>query len=95
MDALVVDGRSEAMMLNWLLDNARSKNNEHTEVRDDLWKKAKHTIFGSMVCSDFFDAFRENKWREANSLGRLFIWTPLILVRGRKLVLRANAIRFS
>jgi hypothetical protein len=65
VDALVVDGRSEAMMLNWLLDNARSKNNEHTEVRDDLWKKAKHTIFGSMVCSDFFDAFRENKWRKS------------------------------
>ena len=31
-------------------------------------EKAKHTIFGS-VCSDSFDAFRDNKWREANSLG--------------------------
>jgi hypothetical protein len=36
VEALVVDGQSEAMMLNWLLDDARSKNNEHTEVRDDL-----------------------------------------------------------
>jgi hypothetical protein len=64
VDALVVDGQSEAMMLNWLLDDARSKNNEHTEVRDDLWRKAKHMIFGS-VCSDSFDAFRENKWCES------------------------------
>ena len=64
MDALVVDGRSEAMMLNWLLDDTRSENNEHTEVRDDLWRKAKHTIFGS-VCSDSFDDLRENKWRES------------------------------
>jgi hypothetical protein len=66
VDALVVDGRSEAMMLNWLLDDARSENNEHTEVQDDLWRKVKHTIFGS-VCSDSFDDLREN-----NSLGRLF-----------------------
>ncbi len=66
MDALVVDGRSEAMMLNWLLDDARLENNEHTEVQDDLWRKVKHTIFGS-VCSDSFDDLREN-----NSLGRLF-----------------------
>jgi hypothetical protein len=64
VDALVVDGRSKAMILNWLFDDARLKNNEHTEVRDDLWRKAKHTIFGS-VCSDSFDAFRENKWRES------------------------------
>ena len=34
------------------------KNNEHTEERDGLWRKAKHTIFGS-VCSNSFDAFRE------------------------------------
>ena len=64
MDALVVDGRSEAMMLNWLLDDAQSKNNEHTEVRVDLWRKAKHAIFGS-VCSDSFDDLRENKWHES------------------------------
>jgi hypothetical protein len=32
VDALVVDGRSKAMMLNGLLDDARLKNNEHTEV---------------------------------------------------------------
>jgi hypothetical protein len=64
VDALVVDGRSEAMMLDWLLDDARSKNNEHTEVQDDLWRKAKHTIFGS-ACSDSFDAFQEIKWCES------------------------------
>ncbi len=62
MDALVVDGRSEAMMSNWLLMMLDRKNNEHTEERDGLWRKAKHTIFGS-VCSDSFDAFREIKWR--------------------------------
>ena len=62
MDALVVDGRSEAMMANWLLMMLDRKNNEHTEERDGLWRKAKHTIFGS-VCSDSFDAFREIKWR--------------------------------
>ena len=43
-------------------DDAGSKKNEHTEERDGLWRKAKHTIFGS-VCSDSFDAFREIKWR--------------------------------
>jgi len=62
VDALVVDGRSEAMMANWLLMMLDQKNNEHTEERDGLWRKAKHTIFGS-VCSDSFDAFREIKWR--------------------------------
>ena len=62
MDALVVDGRSEAMIVNWLLMMLDRKNNEHTEERDGLWRKAKHTIFGS-VCSDSFDAFREIKWR--------------------------------
>ena len=62
MDALVVDGRSEAMMANWLSMMLDRKNNEHTEERDGLWRKAKHTIFGS-VCSDSFDAFREIKWR--------------------------------
>jgi len=62
VDALVVDGRSEAMMANWLLMMLDRKNNEHTEERDGLWRKAKHTIFGS-VCSDSFDAFREIKWR--------------------------------
>jgi hypothetical protein len=95
VDALVIDGRSEAMMLNWLLDDARSKNNEHTEVRDDLWRKAKHTIFGSMLCSDLSMPFGKTNGAKANSLGRLFVWPPLIFVRGRKLVLRANAIRFS
>jgi len=69
VDALVVDGRSEAMMANWLLMMLDPKNNEHTEERDGLWRKAKHTIFGS-VCSDSFDAFREIngvaiKWRES------------------------------
>jgi len=58
VDVLVIDGQSEAMMSNWLLDDAQSKNNEHTEERDDLWRKAKHTIFGS-VCSDSFNAFWE------------------------------------
>ena len=62
VDALVVDGRSEAMMANWLLMMLDRKNNKHTEERDGLWRKAKHTIFGS-VCSDSFDAFREIKWR--------------------------------
>ncbi len=47
------------------LDDAGSKkNNEHTEERDGLWRKANHTIFGSM-CSDSFDAFREIKWRKS------------------------------
>jgi hypothetical protein len=64
VDALVVDGRSEAMMSNWLLMMLDRKNNEHTEERDGLWRKAKHTIFGS-VCSDSFDAFCEIKWRES------------------------------
>ena len=31
VDALVVDGRSKGMIVNWLLDDARSKNNERTE----------------------------------------------------------------
>jgi len=62
VDALVVDGLSEAMMANWLLMMLDRKNNEHTEERDGLWRKVKHTIFGS-VCSDSFDAFREIKWR--------------------------------
>ncbi len=62
MDALVVDGRSKAMMSNWLLMMLDQKNNEHTEERDGLWRKAKHLIFGS-VYSDSFDAFREIKWR--------------------------------
>jgi len=62
VDALVVDGRSEAMMANWLLMMLDQKNNEHTEERDGLWRKAKHPIFGS-VCSDSFDAFRDIKWR--------------------------------
>ncbi len=81
------------MMLN-------QKNNEHTEERDGLWRKAKHTIFGS-VCSDSFDAFHEIKWRGNKMVRKLirrggsFVWPPLIIVRGRKLVLRANAIRFS
>jgi len=61
VDALVVDGRSEAMMANWLLMMLDQKNNKHTEERDGLWRKAKHSIFGS-VCSDSFDAFREIKW---------------------------------
>ncbi len=64
MDVLVVEGQSEAMMLNWLLDDAPSKNNEHTEVYDDLWRKAKHTIVGS-VCSDSFNAFWEMKQCES------------------------------
>ncbi len=46
---------------NWLLMMLDRKNNEHTEERDGLWRKAKHTIFG-YVCSDSFDAFREIKW---------------------------------
>ncbi len=87
MDALVVDGRSEGMIVNWLLMMLDQKNN------DDPWRKVKHTIFGS-VCSDSFNAFRENKWRESEFIGTA-LWPPLILVRGRKLVLRANAIRFS
>ena len=62
MDALVVDGRSEAMMANRLLMMLDRKNHKHTEERDGLWRKAKHPIFGS-VCSDSFDAFREIKWR--------------------------------
>ena len=62
MDTLVVDGRSEAMMVNWLLMMLDRKNNKHTEERDGLWRKAKHPFFGS-VCSDSFDAFREIKWR--------------------------------
>ncbi len=62
MDALVVDGRSEAMMANWLLMMLDRQNNKHTEEKDGLWRKAKHLIFGS-VCSDSFDAFREIKWR--------------------------------
>jgi len=50
------------MMANRLYMMLDQKNNEHTEERDGLWRKAKHTIFGS-VCSDSFDAFREIKWR--------------------------------
>ena len=52
------------------LDDAGSKkNNEHTEERDGLWRKAKHPIFGS-VCSDSFDAYVKLngaviKWRES------------------------------
>jgi len=66
------------------------KNNEHTEERDDLWRKAKHTIFGS-VCSDLSMSFAKINGAKANLLGQLF----RLLVRGRMLVLRANAIRFS
>jgi len=70
VDALVVDGRSEAMMANWLLMMLDRKNNKHTEERDGHWRKAKHPIFRSSVCSDSFHAFREIngaviKWRES------------------------------
>jgi len=64
VDALVVDGQSKAMMVNWLYMMLDQKNNEHTEERDGLWRKAKHTIFGS-VCSHSFDDLREKKWRES------------------------------
>jgi len=57
-------------------------------------ERRKHTIFGS-VCSDLSMSFVKINGAKANSLGRLFVWPPLIIVRGRKLVLRANAIRFS
>ena len=40
------------------------KENEHTEERDGLWKKAKHMILGS-VCSDSFDDLGKKKWRES------------------------------
>ena len=49
MDALVVDGQSEAMIANWLLMMLDRKNNEHTKERDGLWIKAKHPIFGSVA----------------------------------------------
>jgi len=71
VDALVVDGRSEAMMANWLLMMLDRKNNEHKEERDDLWRKAKHTIFGS-VCSDLSMSFVEINGAKANLLGQLF-----------------------
>jgi hypothetical protein len=51
VDALVVDGRSEAMMVNWLYMMLDRKSNEHTEERDCLWRKAKHTIFGSVAAN--------------------------------------------
>ncbi len=54
-------------MANWLQMMLDRKNNEHTEERDGLWRKAKHTIFGS-VCSDSSDAFRENKWQQQQQL---------------------------
>ena len=63
MDASVVDGQSEAMMVNWLHMMLDRKENEHTEERDGLWKKAKHMISGS-VCSDSFNDLGEKKWRE-------------------------------
>jgi len=69
VDALVVDGRSEAMIANWFLMMLDRKNNEHTEERDGLWRKAKHMIFGS-VCSILSMPFVKLngtviKWRES------------------------------
>ncbi len=65
MDALVVDGRSEAMMANWLLMMLDQKNNEHSEDSASMQKsmmlsreRRKRTIFGS-ACSDSFDDLRE------------------------------------
>ena len=88
MDALVVDGRSEGMIVNWLLDDARSKNNEHT-AREMISKERRNTRSLDLSVPILSGA-------KANLLGiGTALRPPLILVRGRKLVLRANAIRFS
>jgi len=69
VDALVVDGRSEAMMANWLLMMLDRKSNEHTEERDGLWRKAKHPIFDLCVPILSMPFVKLNgaviKWRES------------------------------
>jgi hypothetical protein len=45
VDALVVDGRSEGMIVNWLLDDARSKTNDHTAREMILKKGETHDIW--------------------------------------------------
>jgi hypothetical protein len=41
VDALVVGGQSKAMMVNWLLMMLDQKSSEHSEERDNLWRKAR------------------------------------------------------
>ena len=70
MDALVVDGRSEAMMSNWLLMMLDRKNNKHTEERDGLWRKAKtHDLLDLCVPILLMPFVKLNgaviKWRES------------------------------
>jgi hypothetical protein len=58
------------------------------QKRDDLylWRKGNTQSFD--LCVPTFDAFVKINGAKANSLGRLFVWPHLILVRGRKLVLQ-------
>ena len=64
-DALVVDGQSEGMM-EWIgfLMMLDRKDNEHT-TREMILKKGETQDLWIYVCSDSFDVFRENKWRES------------------------------
>ncbi len=54
MDALVVDGRSEAMMVNWLLIMLDRKSSEHSEERDNLWRKARSFDLCILILSSIF-----------------------------------------
>jgi hypothetical protein len=77
------------------------KNNEHTEDSASMQKSVmlsrerRNTRSLDLCVPILLMIFGKINGAKANSLGRLVRWPPLIIVRGRKLVLRANAIRFS
>jgi hypothetical protein len=71
VDALVVDGRSEGMIVNWLLDDARSKNNEHT-AREMISKERRNTRSLDLCVPILSMSFGKINGVKANLLGRLF-----------------------
>ena len=71
MDALVVDGRSKGMIVNCLLDDARSKNNEHT-AREIISQERRNTRSLDLCVPILSMSFGKIHGAKANSLGRLF-----------------------
>ncbi len=54
MDALVVDGRNKAMLVNWLLMMLDQTSSEHSEERDNLWRKAQSFDLCILILSSIF-----------------------------------------
>ncbi len=78
-----------------VFDDAQSKNNEHT-AREMISKERRNTQSLDLSNPILSMSFGKINGAKANLLGiGTALRPPLILVRGRKLVLRANAIRFS